>query len=378
MTDFSFSFGCTIPKAVPEPPKLPRGLLTIKLTVGPEYDQQEFVVHKDLLCATSKFFERGFSGGFAEGTTQEMKLPEEEAQVFAFFCDWLYRGNNAWRDRSLEAALELWHADSFWLKVYKLGDRIMSPALQMVAYVSLIRLFNSYESTIPSRDFVFSLFEDDSPLAIQMYVVEHVAYWLPKSQNKDDWAQLFSVHERFGMEMALAIVRSQSKGEDFMHPCKQDRFEEKLGFDFPGLEAQARSADEIPPKGAKKVLYEARLLPKPENTAAGVKRSTSQMLYSSATPTPTAAPQQTQATATAPLPATSAAAQAPAMTPAPVTSQAPAAAASNVTTPAVPPNLFSSFGQPSGSNSGSGRGGNFGTRGSLNLLGNRGGRGRGG
>ena len=253
-----FSFG-VFPTTVPDPPKIDRGARTVKILVGTENDQQEFIIHKDLLCASSKFFEKAFSGPFVEGNTQEMKLPEEEPTVFAFLCDWLYTGRLGPSNMAYMVARQLWNEDSFWLKVYGMADRIMSPGLQVVAYACLTKLFDQYDATVPSREFVYSLFTEDAPLAMQMHVIEHVAYWLPKSQNKEDWAQLFSIHERFGMEMALAMVRSQSKASEFIHPAKQDRFAEKHGFNVPELQAQARSADKEPAKGAVKLLHKATL-----------------------------------------------------------------------------------------------------------------------
>ncbi len=244
---------------IPEPPKLERGTQTVKLIVGPENDQKEFVIHKDLLCATSEFFQRAFSGRFTEGQTQEMRLPEDDPQVFSFFCDWLYEGANAWKGRSFEAAAETWHQDFFWLKLYRMGDRMMLPAVQVLAYSSLADVFDSRTPKIPSRDFVYSLFNEDSPFAMEMYVVEHVAYWLPKTRNKDEWAELFPIHERFGLEMALAMVRSQSRGTAFKHPYDQDRFAEKHDLDLLGLKKEARCADAPASEGAKKELRSVRL-----------------------------------------------------------------------------------------------------------------------
>jgi hypothetical protein len=50
----------------------------------------QFVIHKKLLCDTTDFFLKAFSGSFkeSEGT---MDLPEEHPGAFALSVDWLYR-----------------------------------------------------------------------------------------------------------------------------------------------------------------------------------------------------------------------------------------------------------------------------------------------
>ena len=151
--------------------------------------------------------------------------------------------------------------DVLWLKIFHLGDRILCPGLQLLAYRRMMATFTTSEPNIPSREFITLLYakESASPLALQMYVVEHVTYWLPKSQNKEDWGQLFSINERFGMEMALAMVRSQSKAPGFVHPIDQPRFAQNHGLDLPELIAQAKSSDEPCPAGSTKRLQQATL-----------------------------------------------------------------------------------------------------------------------
>lgn len=235
-----------------EPPAVDFGPHTVKLLVGPEDGHKEFIVHKALLCASSQFFERAFSGSFVEGQTQEMKLPEENPQLFRYFVDWLYMGKTYPRSRLAALAAKIWTVDLFWLKVYSLADRIMCPGLQATAYSRTLYHFCSDLPRVPSRDFISYLFDEECPFSMQMYVVEHIAYWLPKSMDQDDWAKLFEVNDRFGKEMALAMVRRNKRGSDFLHPCKQDDFESKHGFDLRGLRAQARERDEKYPTGPEK------------------------------------------------------------------------------------------------------------------------------
>ncbi|EXJ56373.1 uncharacterized protein A1O5_12640 [Cladophialophora psammophila CBS 110553] len=92
-----------------------------------------------------------------------------------------------------------------------------------------------------------------------MHVIERVACWLPKTQDVEEWARFFSVHERFGMEKALTMIRAQTQGPTFRHPSEQDGFAKQHGFNPDGMKAEARSADEIFPETASKELREAKL-----------------------------------------------------------------------------------------------------------------------
>ena len=61
-------------------------MVTIK--VGPE--EREFHVHKLFLIEASTFFQSAFEGNFREATENEIKMPEESAEVFEHFIRWLY------------------------------------------------------------------------------------------------------------------------------------------------------------------------------------------------------------------------------------------------------------------------------------------------
>ncbi|KAK5279938.1 hypothetical protein LTR40_007081, partial [Exophiala xenobiotica] len=89
------------------PPRLNWGTQTVKVIVGTT--QKEYVVHKRLLCAASKFFERALNGQLAASLSQEVKLPEDDPVLFACVYDWLYFGLVQRVD-----SLAFIHARSLW------------------------------------------------------------------------------------------------------------------------------------------------------------------------------------------------------------------------------------------------------------------------
>jgi hypothetical protein len=66
----------------------PQAFLTIHVNVKP--NKETFVVHKNLICHHSPFFEAEFNSLMKEGRTQTMALEDVESGVFGLLMNWLY------------------------------------------------------------------------------------------------------------------------------------------------------------------------------------------------------------------------------------------------------------------------------------------------
>ena len=55
-------------------------------------DQKRFLVHLDLLCTQSKYFENSFSRPSASNEIKSLSLPDVEPDAIALMVGWLYRG----------------------------------------------------------------------------------------------------------------------------------------------------------------------------------------------------------------------------------------------------------------------------------------------
>lgn len=66
---------------------------TISVLVGPE--ERSFVAHKDVICASSKFFKAACSTRWTEGQEKVVRLPTVKPSVFEMYMDWLYFGEIA-------------------------------------------------------------------------------------------------------------------------------------------------------------------------------------------------------------------------------------------------------------------------------------------
>jgi hypothetical protein len=63
-------------------------LLTV--LVGQEPNQTRFTIHEGIICGRSEFFRRAMSGDWKEREEREIKLPEDDPQVFATYVNLAY------------------------------------------------------------------------------------------------------------------------------------------------------------------------------------------------------------------------------------------------------------------------------------------------
>jgi hypothetical protein len=64
------------------------GIEIVQLVVGS--DHKTFAVHKKLICSVSEFFDKALNGRFAEASSNQMDLPEDNPSIVSMFISWLY------------------------------------------------------------------------------------------------------------------------------------------------------------------------------------------------------------------------------------------------------------------------------------------------
>jgi hypothetical protein len=79
---------CTSPShANSFPHSKPAQFVTVIVSKAPT--EQKFVVHKELICFHSPFFNAAFNGKFIEGQTQEMRMDDVDEETFGQLVHWL-------------------------------------------------------------------------------------------------------------------------------------------------------------------------------------------------------------------------------------------------------------------------------------------------
>lgn len=62
----------------------------IVVITGLDDDFTRYLVHEDILCATSDFFKNAMKGQWKESTEKLINLPNEESEIFAIYVHWIY------------------------------------------------------------------------------------------------------------------------------------------------------------------------------------------------------------------------------------------------------------------------------------------------
>jgi BTB/POZ domain len=65
----------------------PAQFVTVIVSKAPT--EQKFVVHKELICFHSPFFNAAFNGKFIKGQTQEMRMDDVDEEAFGQLVHWL-------------------------------------------------------------------------------------------------------------------------------------------------------------------------------------------------------------------------------------------------------------------------------------------------
>lgn len=85
----------------------------VSIEVG-THDKETFSVHEPILTANSEFFKLALDKKWKEGQELAVKLPEDDADTFAIYVEWLYNENITVASLSRLA------------KMYVLGEKIQS------------------------------------------------------------------------------------------------------------------------------------------------------------------------------------------------------------------------------------------------------------
>ncbi len=230
------------------PPVVPFGTDIVVILVGA--DQEKFSVHKNLICACSRYFHCAFNGGFTETQSGVIKFPDVEPKLFEFFYRWLYSAPRLARDAIYQRPSdEERQPDELLLSLYRLADYLLIPGMKLLAVEQIRDTFSSYEPTIPSHEFTYLLFKDDELKSLQLYVVKHISYWMSKSQDRDEWVELIKVHNNLAVQMAVDFANLDTTHVDALkvvHPFKVANLEIELGMNLAVMGVEARQNDLAP------------------------------------------------------------------------------------------------------------------------------------
>lgn len=228
-----------------DPPRVDRGTDIVTVFVG--LGKDKFTVHKNLICASSQFFKRAFEGGFTEGVSQELTLPEEKPCLFEFFCSWLYMSKYNGADWSQLQMTTKYGEGARWVLLYRMGDRLMIPGLRLLALRQFTKMLSSTQPTVPTEEIMTIIYEPDASKMFRNYIIKHVAYWLSKTGSAT-WTCHYESMKEFGIDMALELASNHLPGHNMRHASHPGMefvgFAKSHGLDISELREEARAADD--------------------------------------------------------------------------------------------------------------------------------------
>lgn len=164
---------------------------------------------RELLIAVSPFFRGALNGTFAEGLSQELRLPEDRSDVFDYFLYWLYTRR---LDHEAVDAVEPVKPAYFWLlHLYCLVDKLGVHSCKNAIVEKVASLAEDTNSVPTPTDtwIVFETFgarEDD---CMRRLVVDLFAW--KRTDNlldchEDEW------HPRFMRDLVVRMKREDVRG----------------------------------------------------------------------------------------------------------------------------------------------------------------------
>ena len=167
--------------------------------VGSGNTKKVWHLPEKLLKSKSTFFTAALEGGFAEGLSKSVALPEEDPDLFENYVEWLYVGFN----ESAE-----WDADTL-VEQWTLGDRLGCALMQDDVMCKLIKYYEKFYIDLDTLEKIYEVSAAGSK--IRQYVVDQCL-----SEIRDISAKLAEVqftylqflkkNEEFAQEFGAASV----------------------------------------------------------------------------------------------------------------------------------------------------------------------------
>lgn len=212
--------------AVVQPYQVDYGAQTVEIILGAE--RKSFTIHKELLFVHAPVFRDFFTSGFSNrlASTDTIRVnhdawdpsrynfvvPHEDPLLFQLFRDWLYSGRVPESVARYIKAGDPCYEDAFWWRVVQLAQRLQIDRLTVLAAGELECIFSQDQATVPSAEFVASVFDEPSSElhCWRHHIVLHTAFWVEKSADRSVWFSVLDGHKAIAGELVTALLGKQN------------------------------------------------------------------------------------------------------------------------------------------------------------------------
>ena len=167
--------------------------------VGSGDDKKFWHLPEKLLTSKSTFFTAALEGGFAEGLSKSVALPEEDPNLFENYVEWLYVGFNENAEWDEDTLVDQW----------TLGDRLGCPLMQDDVMCKLIKY---YEDNIIDLDTLEKIYEVSAAGSkIRQYVIDQCLHDIRLDFSglavvQSTYEQFLEKNEDFAQELGKATI----------------------------------------------------------------------------------------------------------------------------------------------------------------------------
>ena len=151
-----------------------------------------------MLKSKSTFFTAALEGGFAEGLSKSVTLPEEDPDLFENYIEWLYVGFN----KSAE-----WDGDTL-VDQWALGDRLGCAVMQDDVMCQLIKYYQGWHIELETLEKVYEVSAAGSK--IRQFVIDQclydIRYICTIMENPCTYLQFLEKNEDFAQQFGKASM----------------------------------------------------------------------------------------------------------------------------------------------------------------------------
>ncbi|GME35465.1 BTB/POZ domain containing protein [Neofusicoccum parvum] len=156
----------------------------ISVAVGGQ--TEPFLIHQDILCASSPFFRNACNGGWKESEEGFVTLPSHSPETFEVYVQWLYFGNMFVEDQKDDYENLDW---DIFIDAYILGDKLLDVDFRNALIDLAIRVEVHFDQ-IPHNHAkaAYSGLPESDPycrLYVDMHTWEIASSWYSDVNNKD-------------------------------------------------------------------------------------------------------------------------------------------------------------------------------------------------
>ncbi|KAJ4313386.1 hypothetical protein N0V94_006970 [Neodidymelliopsis sp. IMI 364377] len=195
----------------------------IRIEVGPEDQKETFVTNGDLLTTRSLFFKKALFGEWKEAHDRMVKLPDNDAGVFALYMHFVHTNELAVGTNRVPQDADVGYEQFALMQIYVLAEQLQDIKTKNAVLKAILHGTNKKREHdgcryYPGEEAINILYKGTPPgsparkLLVDMYVSYDVPEWKPTDA---EW------HGEFIREIAVELLNRKTR-QKASYECVED------------------------------------------------------------------------------------------------------------------------------------------------------------